>query len=56
MDIFSSLSQLPAVLKVALPLLCIFLIGAFVKRLMKFVLLLAVLILGIIFLYPLFNF
>ncbi len=56
MEFFSSFGELPAVLKVALPLLLIFMIGAFVKRLMKFVLLIAILILAIVFLYPLFDF
>ncbi len=54
--IFGSLQELPAILKIALPILLIFLVGAIVKRLLKFVLIIAVVILAIVFIYPLFNF
>lgn len=53
---FESIRELPAVLKVALPILLIFLVGAAVKRVLKFVVLIAVVILAIVFIYPLFNF
>ena len=55
-DIFTSIGSLPAVLKVALPILVILLIGAVVKKVMKFVLIIALVILAIVFIYPLFDF
>lgn len=54
--ILASLQELPAILKIALPILLIFLVGAIVKRLLKYVLIIAVVILAIVFVYPLFNF
>ncbi|MCB0711654.1 MAG: hypothetical protein KDD67_04920 [Ignavibacteriae bacterium] len=56
MDILESLGTLPAILKVALPILLIFLIGAIVKKVMKFVIIIALIILGIVFIYPLFDY
>lgn len=56
MDILSTIGSLPAILKIALPVLLIFLIGAVVKKLMKVVLFVAVIILAIVFIYPLFDF
>ena len=54
--IAESVRSLPAILKVALPVLMIFLVGAIVKRLIKYVLIIALLILAIVFVYPLFDF
>lgn len=54
--LMESLQSLPAILKVALPILIIFLVGAIARRLMKVVVIVALIILGIVFVYPLFDF
>lgn len=56
MDIIESLRTLPAILKIALPILLIFLVGAIVKKFIKLVFIVALIILAILFIYPLFDY
>lgn len=56
MDLFASLGELPAILKVALPILLILFIGAVVRKVMKFVVIIGLIILFIMFVYPLFDY
>ncbi|MCE2503704.1 MAG: hypothetical protein J4G05_06570 [Chlorobi bacterium] len=56
MDILEALRSLPAILKIALPILLIFLIGAIVKKLVKYIIIIALLIGAILFIYPLFDY
>jgi hypothetical protein len=50
------LSGIPTVVKVLLPLLVILMIGGLVRRLLKFAVLVGLLILFVLFVYPLFDF
>lgn len=56
MEWTQSLAGLPDVLKVLLPLLLILFIGALVKRVFKFVVIIGLVILFILFVYPLFDY
>jgi len=56
MDLFASFSELPAILKVAVPILLILFIGAIVRRVMKVVIIIGLVILFIMFVYPLFDY
>ncbi len=56
MEWTEALKNLPDILKVLLPILLILFVGALVKRVLKFVVIIGLVILFILFVYPLFEY
>lgn len=55
-DVLTTISGLPAILKIALPILLIFLVGAIVKKVIRYAVIIGLVILFILFVYPLFDY